>query len=279
MFSLLGFCLLLPFLGLTGLAALAAFSVLYLNGVAPGKAEARGEFKPERVLPPHSNLGGFSLLLGFALLIGTPVLLLQIPAIGETITWPPADPLVLLRQGSGLLSALLFLCLVNRALKGDALLSWGGGKLSRVVFAFAALLPMLGIAAWQNGLLVHGVFGLEMPTELVRGLHDLQGNEFWASLLLVTVLAPILEEALFRGPVFAAGGALGRRTGRSEGWMAVLVSSLAFTVVHPPATWMPIFLLALALGCVRLHSGGLRDCILLHVAYNLVVFAFTFPTS
>lgn len=281
--SLLGLLVGLPLWCLAGLAALAAFAVLYLNGVAPGRQTGRAAV-------PQAAIGGPALLVALLLALGLPRLLN--PLFGPPTHSDPATldemfragralgahPLALLQAGSGLLAALLLLGAWNDARRGEGLFPWGGGKWSRPVFAFLALLPFLGLSAWIARLLVEGLLGGSMPHELVSGLHLLDGVDFWGSVLILVLLAPLVEELLFRGAVFAAAGSVARRAGRAPEATAVLFSTLAFTLLHPPAVWLPLAVLGLALGLIRLHSGGLRDCILIHQAYNLTVLLITFPT-
>jgi membrane protease YdiL (CAAX protease family) len=275
--SLLVLAALLPLLGLVGLAALAAFSVLYVNGVGPG-GSSEHELR-DRVGPvlPDARIAGFGLLAGFFALIFVPTGILKL--VPDTITLAPAEPIVLLRNGAGLLAAVLLMAIWNRLRGGAGIFPWGGAKLSRPAFAFLAVLPLLAVSALWNRHLVEGLLGGSLPTELISGLSELDGQEFWLSVGMVTILGPALEELLFRGGVFAAAAKMGVDAQRNPRLFAVLFSATAFTLVHPPTLWLPIFVLGLVLGCVRLHGQGLRDCILLHIGYNSVVLFLTYPAS
>jgi membrane protease YdiL (CAAX protease family) len=273
--SLLILAALLPLLGLVGLAALAAFSVFYLNGVAPGAGGAEDQRRLAGPVLPDARIAGFGLLAGFLALILVPTGILQL--IPETITRAPAEPVVLLRNGAGLLAAILVLGAWNLLRGGSGIFPWGGGKLSRPVFAFAAVLPLLAVSALWNRHLVEGLLGGSLPTELIAGLTGLEGQELWLSLSLVVLVGPALEEFLFRGAVFAAAAKMGADALRNPSLFAVLFSAAAFTLVHPPELWLPIFVLGLILGCVRLHGHGLRDCMLLHMGYNAAVLFLTYP--
>ena len=275
--SLLFLVALLPILGLTGLAALAAFSVLYLNGVAPDRFEADDLRRQQGPVLPDARIGGLALLVGLLLLLFIPTLLRGMDLIeGDA---PDAFPEVLALQGAGLVVALLFLTIFDRVRGGRGMFPWGGGKLSRPVFAFLAMLPMLAIVAVWNRHLVEGVFGGSLPTELVSGFADLEGGRFWCSLGLVVLIGPALEELLFRGAAFAAAARMAKNADRPPFFLAVVFPAVAFAVMHPPALWLPILFLGLVLGCVRLHGHGLCDCILLHAGYNLTVFLLTYPGS
>lgn len=268
---------LLPVLALTGLLALAAFSVLYVNGVAPDRfesADARRRVGPRL---PETRIGGPSLLAAFLVLLYLPLGLFELGWV--RVDAIPASPERLLAHVAGLLAAVLFLFGWDKARGGSGMLPWGGGKLSRPVFALGALLPLLVVVAVWNSTLVTSVLGNNMPTELVHGLSELEGASFWGSIALAVLVGPALEELLFRGAVFGAAGRMAQAAGRTPGLLAVFFPALAFTVLHPPAVWLPLFVLGLALGCVRLHGHGVRDCILLHMAYNGLVLFLVYPVS
>jgi membrane protease YdiL (CAAX protease family) len=284
--SLLVLAALLPLLGLVGIAALAAFSVLYLNGVGPGGSvglgssgssvgdELRRSTEPRL---PEAKIAGVGLLMGFLALVLVPTGVLKL--LPDTISLAPADPSVLLRNGCGLLAAVLVMGSWNQLRGGGVLFPWGGGKLSRPVFAFLAIVPMLAVSALWNRHLVEGLMGGTLPSELISGLGDLESQSFWLSLGMVTLIGPLLEELLFRGAVFAAAAKMGADAGRNPSLFAVLFSTAAFTLVHPPSVWLPIFIFGLVLGCVRFHGHGLRDCVLLHMGYNAAVLFLTYPAS
>lgn len=275
--SFLALIALLPVVGLTGLAALAAFSVLYLNGVAPDRFEAGDLRRQQGPILPNTRIGGVELLIGFLILIFLPTGLNELDMV--SITAANAAPERMAVQGLGLLAALLFLFGVDRLRGGSGMFPWGSAKLSRPVFAFLAMLPMLATVAVWNRQLVEGLLGGSLPTELVHGLHALEGSDFWLSVGMAVLIGPALEEFLFRGAAFAAAARMAKQADRPPFFLAVVFPAVAFAAVHPPSLWLPILFLGLALGCVRLHGHGLRDCILLHAAYNLVVLLITIPAS
>lgn len=95
------------------------------------------------------------------------------------------------------------------------------------------------------------------------------------------VAIPFFEEYLFRGHMQTllrrSFTILWRRLFRSSAaqplwpvWLAVLITSLLFSLAHP--TWeMPgIFLLALAMGYVYERTGNLWSCISMHVLFNAI---------
>ncbi|MHA6288764.1 CPBP family intramembrane glutamic endopeptidase [Maricaulis sp. CAU 1757] len=88
----------------------------------------------------------------------------------------------------------------------------------------------------------------------------------WAVLLLVLLIAPVIEEALFRGwmlPMLRARGL--------PAVIAIILSALAFGLIHIAQGLMVVsstFLLGLVLGLARVWSGRLVAPILGHVANN-----------
>ena len=203
----------LPFVAVAGLAALAAFSVLYLNGVAPDRFESEDLRRQRGPVLPSTRIGAIELLLGFLVMLFVPIGLLKLGLV--EITAAPGSPERLAVQGLGLVAALVFLVGVDRLRGGRGMLPWGGGKISRPVFAFFAMLPMMALVAIWNRHLVEGLLGGLIPGELVEGMHELQGGAFWMSLSIALLIGPALEELLFRGAVFAAAARMAQAWGRA----------------------------------------------------------------
>lgn len=118
--------------------------------------------------------------------------------------------------------------------------------------------------------LVFGALGHEVAEQAV--LQDVLSQR-GASLALAFVLAgcvgPALEEVLFRGflqPVLVAA--------RGE-WPGIVLTSIAFAMLHGVDVAPPIFVLSLLLGWVRVRTGRLAAPILVHAAWNSTVLALT----
>jgi membrane protease YdiL (CAAX protease family) len=80
---------------------------------------------------------------------------------------------------------------------------------------------------------------------------------------MVIGIGPFVEELFYRGALQTQLRAVG------TGVAAVGTTALLFTLGHiEPRTWLPIFLLALALGYVRALSGSFWPGLLLHAAFN-----------
>jgi membrane protease YdiL (CAAX protease family) len=90
-------------------------------------------------------------------------------------------------------------------------------------------------------------------------------------LLLVSVIAPIFEEFLFRGALLPW---LEQRWGFRRGWvLALLVSSIAFGAIHlVPAALPGLSALGLVLGLAFLRTGHLASAVIVHGLWNGGVF-------
>lgn len=119
-----------------------------------------------------------------------------------------------------------------------------------------------------------------VPPEFEALLRDLLRISDRADLLftvgVAVVLAPVLEEGLFRG-VILRGLALRKGPRAATVWTAAF---FAFFHFYNPWQILPTFFLGLLLGWVVLTSGSLWASIVLHSAFNglsLVVFAYPVP--
>jgi len=94
----------------------------------------------------------------------------------------------------------------------------------------------------------------------------LEPQSGWSLLCLMTlavVVAPIVEEILFRGillPVLMRKAGLGT---------AVVVSSILFALIHQHLpSFIPLFVLSVALSLLYVYSGSLWGPIILHALFN-----------
>jgi len=101
----------------------------------------------------------------------------------------------------------------------------------------------------------------------------------WIMIASAVLIAPLLEEIIYRGLVQTT---LLELFGRGRRWAVILAGSLLFTVVHLSAigpasdagalamvsVLATLFLLALALGFIYERTGSLWPCVLIHVLFN-----------
>ena len=113
----------------------------------------------------------------------------------------------------------------------------------------------LSVAVSQIGLQPEG---MKQVLDIVRDLHQLA-----LSLLLLAVLAPLVEELVFRGLLY---GWVAGRWGGNVGW---IVSSIAFAAAHAePAHIVLVFPLGLLFGWLRKRTDSLLPSLVAHIANN-----------
>lgn len=86
----------------------------------------------------------------------------------------------------------------------------------------------------------------------------------WTTLISAVVLAPLIEEILFRGVIMK----LMERYGL---WTAVIFSSLIFALMHmDPTSFVVIFILGMVFALVKYVTGSLWTTIIMHAANNAI---------
>jgi membrane protease YdiL (CAAX protease family) len=89
----------------------------------------------------------------------------------------------------------------------------------------------------------------------------------WGGILRVVILAPIVEELIFRGVIFSGFQRI------YPSFLAIFFSALLFALFHlNPWQLIPTFLLGLVLGFVRHRTGSLLAAIFTHALHNGMVF-------
>lgn len=144
----------------------------------------------------------------------------------------------------------------------------GAGAASlRAVGGYVLLVPLLLASAylWRT---VLDELGFEHePQEVAQLLLELEGTWAVAGAVLGAAVAPFAEELAFRGflqPVLVRG---------SGPLVGVLATSALFAALHDPSVALPILVLSLYLGRVRLRSGSLWAAWSVHAAHNAVMIA------
>lgn len=94
----------------------------------------------------------------------------------------------------------------------------------------------------------------------------------WLLATFGVLVAPPMEELVFRGFLYPA---LARLTGV---WSAVVITATGFALLHGMQlgfAWAPLLVLlivGLALTVARVMTGSVAFCVLMHMAYNFVIF-------
>ncbi|MCC5831226.1 MAG: CPBP family intramembrane metalloprotease [Phycisphaeraceae bacterium] len=260
-----------------GFVAWTVFSV----GLVVRRRWASAEALPRRI---DTHLNGLDILVAvFILLIGSELA----RRLGHAWGWVPDDaepsdiePYYYL-LASLLTFGLVCIYLVIRC-GGPRHLARLGLQRLRMVrdsgLALGALLISAGPMLLYGSLLavIMYLLGREMPTVGHSLLEDLVTSpDVHSKLLLigmVIILAPILEEIIFRGMMHQS---IGSMIGTDHRRLVLIMAALAFTVVHLPALHTPwmmgqLFILALALGWLYERTGSLWPCILMHAMFNLL---------
>ncbi len=127
------------------------------------------------------------------------------------------------------------------------------------------ILPPVLLVSWWMSRLLGDQGGSNPLLEIV-----LNSKDPLAILLLVfttVILAPLFEETIFRGVLLPV---LGNSIGKI--W-AIILSALVFALAHlSVGELVPLFVLGLGLACVRLSSGRLFPCVLMHAFWNGITF-------
>ncbi len=127
------------------------------------------------------------------------------------------------------------------------------------------VLPLVLFIAWLMNLLVGDQGGSNPLLELVLGSRD----PLALILLVLTtvVLAPLFEELVFRGVLLPV---VAKELGSAWG---VIVSAIVFALAHLSVGELPpLLVLGIGLGFLRLSSGRLFPCVLMHSLWNGVTF-------
>ena len=147
---------------------------------------------------------------------------------------------------------------------------WAGLGLSGPVTSRA----LLGAVAFQGPFLLLSAgwtlaleaLGVEVADQqLLTAVQAARGDAVvWVAAVYGVLLAPLLEEALFRGFLLPAAA---RRYGRG---VAIAATAILFGAMHAsdPIAVVPLAALGAALGWLRVWSGSLWPCLLLHALNN-----------
>ena len=96
----------------------------------------------------------------------------------------------------------------------------------------------------------------------------------WGILFGGAIVAPVVEEIIFRGFIFA-----GLRT--RYGWVkAALISSALFSVIHfQPTAFLPIMVLGMIFAYLYQRSGSIWPAIIMHLSSNAIALGAAFLAS
>jgi hypothetical protein len=199
---------------------------------------------------------GFSIIYGIIMLVTMmlrdPSLRLEEPAIaGEPIG-----------MGLTLLAAYTLIVLWGWLRAGKPF----GRTFPLSAFPYAVLLPLFLVIVGYN-IICSEVDNLTRSlVPMPRFLYELFGSlaaGALASLFLISLVAPVVEELVFRGLI------LGGLLAYYKPWKAILVSAVLFTLFHlNPYQFVAAFGLGLLFGWVFWKTRSLWPCMILHAIFN-----------
>jgi membrane protease YdiL (CAAX protease family) len=131
------------------------------------------------------------------------------------------------------------------------------------------LITLFGLQFFMNEISIHVDKLLPPPSWFMELFNKIFDSDFgiWGGIFRVVILAPIVEELIFRGIIFS-----GFQRNYHAFW-AIFFSALLFALFHlNPWQLGPTFLLGLILGWVRLQTGSLLAAIFTHALHNGMVF-------
>ena len=131
------------------------------------------------------------------------------------------------------------------------------------------LVSLFGLQFFMNEISLNVDKLLPPPSWFMELFNRIFESDFgiWGGIFRVVILAPVVEELLFRGVIFS-----GFQRNYHAFW-AIFLSALLFALFHlNPWQFGPTFLLGLILGWVRLRTGSLLAAIFTHALHNGMIF-------
>jgi len=150
---------------------------------------------------------------------------------------------------------LIIFFILRKEWKTEKFWSFAGVKISPALLCLS-----LGIAA---NILTICILSMLSVSQQPSPLDDLFGNSLIVDLLVVAVLAPVLEEIIFRGIVLKRLSKITRRN------TAVFLQALIFGIIHLNLLQgVYAFFLAIFIGYIYIWFDSVWYAVLIHVAYN-----------
>ncbi len=152
-----------------------------------------------------------------------------------------------------------------------------GRDVTRGIMGLLVAAPMV-MGTIQATVLIGEIFGQEAP----RIAHDMlkvmvSSDSLIGTVMLIfsaLIVAPVLEETLFRGLVQTV---MVETAGEEQRWGVVLTASFVFALIHADTTsfenWQALpglFVLGVVLGWLYERSGSLLPGIVVHMGFNTI---------
>jgi membrane protease YdiL (CAAX protease family) len=179
----------------------------------------------------------------------------------------PDEPLYLWSSAvAGLIQFIVFLLLVWLLARGRPARSYLALRRPSSWSRAAAIAGALIVLIWVLGLAMRPFLDPGEEQNLIpEGWDPSRAGPFAANFAVVALLAPVVEELMFRGLGYTLLEQLGR-------WPAILLTALAFALAHGLVEGLPILLLfGAGLAYLRSRVNSIVPGILVHAAFNSVV--------
>lgn len=239
----------------------------------PARYEPRGPWRP---------LGGFVVTVG--IILAQFAVALVPPFLAGASGASPSELQALLAQMTKLSAPLGVAILVGGQLASLALvwLAAGRGKARGETLRLLPPKPTFATALLAGAVLVgltsateivlYTFSGLSLTTDASWLVEAMSGPLWWLLLLSVVILAPLWEEATFRGFLLSA-----LTNSRLGFWPAALISNTAWAALHASYSWVglvSVFVAGLGLSWLMWRTGSLWTCVVAHGVINATAFLF-----
>jgi len=228
---------------------------------------------PQR-LPPDEPIGPFLFIMigGLSLWMLVPTLILKLMHRGvrlEDIKPTNAETVILGIVGGAVPLFFMLLGTFTRRQRGLETLGFTSrhfkDALAPALAGTVFILPLVGwVAILSEWLMRKYHVQHPMKHELLE-IMDQAPSPLLKVLIAfgAIIVAPLFEEFLFRGHLQTL---LSRAT--RHPWLAVLIASILFALVHHWSIWLPIFTLSVCLGYMYERTGNLWVSVLMHAMFN-----------
>jgi membrane protease YdiL (CAAX protease family) len=218
---------------------------------------------PKRPAPHESPFAYDPLLWALVIFL---LVLLNAPVIRDAVRDVEASNALYLLA---ILLPLMYLFSLHREPDALGQLRWFQGSVWRQIgvalMGYAAYVPFLAILLGLT-VLIAPALPSEQTNPISERVLENQGVLEWLwTFVQAAVLAPIIEEFVFRGVLFQV---FWQRTGQV--WLSAFASGYLFAAIHPQFLGgiLPITVLGAILALVYAHTRSLLPCILIHALNN-----------
>jgi membrane protease YdiL (CAAX protease family) len=228
---------------------------------------------PQR-LPPDEPLGPFVFIMigGMSLWMLVPAIILKLLHRGvrlEDIKPTHAETVILGMVGGAVPLLFMLLGTFTRRRRGLETLGFTSRHFTRGLSPALAgvvfILPVVGWAAILADWLMRK-YQIQHPMkhELLT-IMDQAPSPLLKVLIAIgaIIVAPLFEEFIFRGHLQTLLSRVTRMP-----WLAVIITSVLFSLVHHWSIWLPIFTLSVCLGYMYERTGNLWVSVLMHAMFN-----------